>query len=176
MKNSFFRHVTGIIPFVALCSCAFAQTNKLGSPLNFPTTKELAYADESAADPISSINEKAVKSFSKSYSKQSNAAWFALDDGFVAVFTEDGIKTKAYYDRKGRPAGEVRTYQEDKLPKDIRHMVKSTYYDFTIFLVNEVTVGNAKVHLIKIEDQTSFKTIRVQDGEMTETEAFIKSK
>ena len=176
MKNSFFRYVTGIIPFVALCSCAVAQTNKLSSPLNFPTTKELAYADESKADPASSINEKAVKNFSKSYSKQSNASWFTLDDGFVAIFTADGIKTKAYYDRKGRSVGEVRTYQEDKLPKEIRHMVKSTYYDFTIFLVNEVTVGNAKVHLIKIEDQTSFKTIRVQDGEMTETEAFTKSK
>jgi len=55
-------------------------------------------------------------------------------------------------------------------------MVKSTYYDFNIFLVNEVSVGNAKVYLVKIEDNTSFKTIRIQDGEMTETEIFTKSK
>jgi hypothetical protein len=175
MKNSFFRYATGLIPSLALCSSIFAQTNS-STPLNFPTTKELAYADEPNADPASSINEKAAKNFSKSHGKQSNASWFALDDGSVAIFTEDGIKTKAYYDRKGRPVGEVRTYQEDKLPREIRHMVKSTYYDFNIFLVNEVTVGNAKVHLIKIEDQTSFKTIRVQDGEMSETEAYTKSK
>ena len=173
MKHSFFRHVTGIIPFVALCSCAFAQTN-LSSPLNFPT-KELAYADEPKAE-AANINAKALKNFSKSYQKQSDASWFAISDGFVAIFTADGVKTKAYYDSKGRPVGDVRTYQEDKLPTEIRHLVKSTYYDFNIFLVNEVTVDNAKVYLIKIEDKTSFKTIRVQDGEMTETEAFIKSK
>jgi len=173
MKHSFFRHVTGIIPFVALCSCAFAQTN-LSSPLNFPT-KELAYADEPKSE-AANINAKALKNFSKSYQKQSDASWFAIADGFVAIFTADGVKTKAYYDSKGRPVGDVRTYQEDKLPKEIRHMVKSTYYDFNIFIVNEVTVDNAKVYLIKIEDKTSFKTIRVQDGEMSETEAFIKSK
>jgi len=174
MKHSFFRHVTGIIPFVALCSCAFAQ-NKLNSPLNFPTTKELAYADEPKAE-ATSINAKAVKNFSKSYHQQGNASWFAIDGGFVAIFTEDGVKTKAYYDSKGRPMGDVRTYQEDKLPKEIRHMVKSTYYDFNIFLVNEVKVGTAKVYLIKIEDTTSFKTIRIDDEGMTETEAFNKSK
>jgi len=175
MKHSFFRQITGIIPFVALCSCAFAQNSKVGSSLIFPTTKELAYADEPKAE-AANISAKALKNFSKSYQKQSDASWFAIADGFVAIFTADGVKTKAYYDSKGRPVGDVRTYQEDKLPKEIRHMVKSTYYDFNIFLVNEVTVDNAKVYLIKIEDKTSFKTIRVQDGEMSETEAFTKSK
>jgi hypothetical protein len=172
MKHSFFKHVTAILPFLALASFSFAQTNSLPAGI---LTKDLA-TDESAGAALSSINEKAVKNFSKSYDKQNKASWFAVEDGFVAIFTEDGIKTKAYYDPKGRPVGEVRTYQEDKLPKEIRHMVKSTYYDFNIFLVNEVSVGNAKVYLVKIEDNTSFKTIRIQDGEMTETEIFTKSK
>ena len=173
MKHSFFKHATVILPFLALASFSFAQTYS-ALPSNM-LTQDLA-SEESAGAALSSINEKAVKHFSKNYDKQSNASWYAVDDGFVAIFTEDGIKTKAYYDPKGRPVGEVRTYQEDKLPKEIRHMVKSTYYDFNIFLVNEVSVGNAKVYLVKIEDSKSFKTIRIQDGEMTETEAFIKSK
>jgi len=174
MKHSFFRHVTVILPFLALATIGFAQTNNSTLP-GSNLTKDLA-TDEAATADLSNINEKAVKHFSKSYEKQNKASWFAVEDGFVAIFTEDGIKTKAYYDSKGRPAGEVRTYQEDKLPKEIRHMVKSTYYDFNIFLVNEVSVGNAKVYLVKIEDSKSFKTIRIQDGEMTETEIFTKSK
>ena len=174
MKHSFFKHVTVILPFLALATFGFAQTNNSTLPGTI-LTKDLA-SEESAGAALSSINEKAVKHFSKNYDKQSNASWYAVDDGFVAIFSQDGIKTKAYYDPKGRPVGEVRTYQEDKLPKEIRHMVKSTYYDFNIFLVNEVSLGNAKVYLVKIEDSTSFKTIRIQDGEMTETEAFIKSK
>lgn len=173
MKHSFFRHITVMIPFLALASFAFAQTNNLNLPPE-NLTKDLA-TDESSA-PLSSINSKAIKHFGKSYHKQNNAAWFAVSDGFVAIFSADGIKTKMYYDTKGRPVGEVRTYQEDKLPKEIRHMVKSTYYDFNIFVVDEVTLGTAKVYLVKIEDSKSFKTIRIQDDEMTETEAFNKSK
>ena len=177
MKPSFFKHAAVMLSFSALSSFVFAQTNNSTLPSGI-FTKDLA-SDEAPASTgadIATINAKAVKSFSKSYQKQNNANWFILNDGFVAIFTEDGVKTKAYYDAKGRSAGEVRTYQEDKLPKDIRHMVKSTYYDFHIFLVNEVTVGNAKVYLIKIEDSKSFKTLRVQDDEMTETEVLTKSK
>lgn len=123
------------------------------------------------------INSKAVKDFSRTYKKQNNESWYTIDDGFVAVFTNDGVKTNVYYDKKGRLIGDIRTYQEDKLPKYIRHLVKSTYYDFNIINVNELTAGNQKVYLVKLEDKTSYKTIRVQEGEeMTETEAFQKSK
>src|SRR5262245_33693330 len=104
MKHSFFKHVTVILPFLALASFAFAQTNSnlpSGSP-----TKDLA-TEESAAAPLSSISEKAIKHFNKSYDKQNKASWFAVNDGFVAAFSEDGIKTKMYYDTKGRPVGEV---------------------------------------------------------------------
>jgi len=185
MKNPFFRYTTGIILFIAISACAYAQNNKLNEKLklNSSSSKEVDYSSDAKtalpaapADPLTSINAKAVKSFSKSYKKQSNAAWFTIEDGFVAIFTEGGVKTRVYYDTKGRLIGDIRSYMEDNLPKDIRHQVKSTYYDFDIFHVNEVTVGNTKVYLVKIEDKTSFKTIRIQDGEMTETEAFQKSK
>ena len=171
MKHSFFKYATVLVPFLAFFSFAIGQTNDLNLPGN--PTKDLA-TDEAA--PLSSISEKAIKNFNKSFNKQSNASWYAINDGFVAMFSEDGIKTKAYYDTKGRPVGDVRTYQEDKLPKEIRHMIKSNYYDFDIILVNEVSVGSAKVHLVKLEDSKSYKTIRVQDGEMSETEVFTKSK
>jgi hypothetical protein len=140
MKHSFFKHVTVILPFLALASFSFAQTNSLPAGI---LTKTWQLMNQQAPHYPASMR-KAVKQFSKSYDKQNKASWFAVEDGFVAIFTEDGIKTKAYYDPKGRPVGEVRTYQEDKLPKEIRHMVKSTYYDFNIFLVNEVSVGKCK--------------------------------
>src|SRR4026208_1519898 len=110
MKHSFFKHVTVILPFLALASIGFAQTNNSTLPAGLPT-KDLA-TDEPAGAALSSINEKAVKNFTKSYDKQNMASWFVTDDGFVAIFSQDGIKTKAYYDAKGRPVGEVRTYQE----------------------------------------------------------------
>jgi len=53
-------------------------------------------------------------------------------------------------------------------------MVKSNYYDYSIFLVQEVKVGDKTAYLVKIEDEKSFKTIRVVDGEMDEYESYKK--
>jgi len=182
MKKLFFRYTTGFIPFIALCTSSFAQNSKLSTPPNDPLSQEVAYnmdtksgnATATPPNSIVSVNAKAVKNFSKNY--KNNAAWSEITDGYIANFSEDGIKTKVYYDKKGRLIGQLRSYEESKLPRDIRHLVRSQYYDFHINYVNELSALNTTVYLVKIEDKTSFKTIRVVDGEMTETEAFDKSK
>src|SRR5687767_2892082 len=179
MKKLFFRYTTGFIPFIALFSSVYAQNSKFGTELNSPASKEVAYtntAKEGTAPAFAGISTKAVKNFTKTYKNADNANWFVIKDGYLAQFKQDGITTKVFYNPKGRWIGNLRCYFEDKLPRDIRHLVKSHYYDYNIFYVQEVTVGNATVYLVKIEDKTSLKTIRVQDGEMNETEVLKKSR
>jgi hypothetical protein len=179
MKKLFFRYTTGFIPFIAFFSGAYAQNSKFNTELNSPASKEVAYtntAKERTAPVFEGISTKAVKNFTKTYKNADNANWFVIKDGYLAEFKQDGITTKVYYDPKGRWVGNLRSYFEDKLPRDIRHRVKSHYYDYNIYYVQEITVGNATVYLVKIEDKTFSKTIRVQDDEMNEAEAFTKSK
>ena len=54
--------------------------------------------------------------------------------------------------------------------------LKANTMTTTFIFVQEVTVAEKTAYLVKIEDKTSMKTIRVLDGEMTEIEAFEKSK
>jgi hypothetical protein len=178
MKKLFFRYTTGFIPFIALVSCAYAQSSKFSKDLS-PSSKEVAYNNPSATRvgaTTVSISTKAVKDFTKNFKKAGNAGWFVIPDGYVAEFNQDEIKTKVYYDRKGRWIGNLRSYLEDKMPRDIRHRVKSHYYDYTIYYVQEVTVADKIAYLVKIADKTSWKTIRILDGEMDEIESFEKSK
>ena len=184
MKKLFFRYTTGFIPLIAMFSCAVAQNSKFSSEQLNPISKEVAYEKDanvrdmpaSPGKATESIHTKAVKDFTKTYKTAGDARWFVIMDGFLAEFKQAGIKTKVYYDRKGRCTGSIRSYLEDQLPRDIRHIVKSQYYDYNIYFVQEVTVAEKIVYLVKIEDKTSMKTIRVLDGEMTEIEAFEKSK
>ncbi len=183
MKKLITRY-TGIIPLIAFCTCAFGQNSKLSYDFKMPASKEVAYAEEKKSGNMeiapenlsANISAKALKDFTKTHAKNFSAKWYVIMDGFVAQYKEDGITTKVFYDKKGRWVADLLTYQEDKLPKAIRHLVKSTYYDFNINIVNEVRAGNATAYLVKIEGKTSFKTIHVQDGEMTEKESFEKSK
>ena len=182
MKKLFFRYTTGFILFIALFSCAYAQSNKSSKASDNPPSKEVPYdykaklIDMPSAPGTTPVSTKAVKDFTKNFKNADNVGWFPIKDGYLAEFKQDGIKTKVYYDRKGRWIGNIRFYLEDKLPHDIRHQVKSHYYDYNIYYVQEVTVGEKLAYLVKIEDKTSMKTIRVMDGEMTEMDAFQKSK
>ncbi|MEO6960598.1 MAG: hypothetical protein ABIY90_01450, partial [Puia sp.] len=67
-------------------------------------------------------------------------------------------------------------YSEDKLPREIRAIVKSTYYDFTITVVEDVQTRVNGVYLIYLEDKTSIKIVRVtRDGDMDVFKEITKS-
>ncbi len=166
MKKQFFRYLPGFIPVIALFTSVNAQVADSSLELNL---KEWVFNAAKANPAITpegntanintSINARALKDFTRSFKNADKASWFEIKDGFVARFKEDDVETKAYYDRKGRWTSTIRTYNEDKLPKDIRKLVRSTYYDYSIYFVNEVTVGDQKAYLVKIQDETTLKTI-----------------
>ena len=182
MKRLFFRYTMGPILSIAVFSCSYAQSNKSSSVLSNPLATDLAYNNKSKTREIPvtqgattiSISTKAVKDFTKNYKNTGNAGWFVIKDGYLAEFKKDGIKTNVYYNRKGTWIGNVRSYMEDKMPRNIRHLVKSSYYDYKINYVQEITVDRNIVYLVKIEDDKFFKTIRIQDGEMDEFEVIKK--
>jgi hypothetical protein len=182
MKKLFFRYAIGFLPFIAVFSGAYAQQNEVGlasaNPKHEIARNKSKITDMPVTEGITTvaISSRAVKNFAKTYDKVSSVNWFVIKDGYLAEFNADGIKTKVFYDRKGYKTASMRCYFEDKLPKHIRHLVKSHYYDYHIYYVQEVTVDQKTAFLVKIKDDTTFKTIRVVDGEMDETESFGKRK
>ena len=179
MKKTFLRYLTGCLPLIALFGSAYAQNGDLSFSSTKATPGKFVFNETKAEQglneaSIADINARALKEFSKTFKAGTNAIWYEMKDGFTAKFKEDGIETRVDYDRKGRWVATVRTYTEANLPRDIRHLVKSTYYDYSIFLVHEVTVGDKTAYLVKIEDADTLKTIRVIDGEMDVYEDYKK--
>jgi hypothetical protein len=177
MKKLFFRYILGMIPAIAFFNGIYAQNNKFAPDAINSTSTEVAYADktDSHSGPAG-VNTRALKDFNKTFKGIDDANWFKTKEGFIAEFNKDGIFTRVDYDRKGRNIAMIRRYGEDKLPKDVRHLVKSNYYDYNIYLIIEVTYNNIKAYLVKIEDEKNLKTIRVIDGEWDVYEDFQKSK
>src|SRR5439155_12995627 len=111
------------------------------------------------------VNSKAVKDFNRSFKNVSGEQWYKVSDGFIASFKENEIETKVAYDQKGRWHCTVRTFGENQLPSDVRDLVKSRYYDFKILVVYEIKHDNT-VYILKMQDATTLKTLRVADGEI----------
>jgi hypothetical protein len=181
MKKTLFTVIIGFIPVLFLVShisaqeknydWASAQSNKsnfIELPANNNENAALANAYELRVSP------KAVKNFMKSFRGAENTNWYKMPQGLMVYFTVDGIKMRSVYDNKGNWLYSLRFYTEEYLPKNMRHQVKSNYYDFNITAVNEVQENNKTVYFIQLEGTKSYKTIWLCDGEMEVANEFIK--
>ena len=149
---------------------AYSDEQLISSSEEVPTVKDSAKA-------IPTEIKKAVKNFSRDYKNIADAKWVKLDHGFsVVYFTVDSVETRLLYNKKGYCENMIRYYFENRLPPAIRHLVKSTYYDFSIYHIIEPTINGVTSYLIQMEDRSAWKTIKVVDGEMEVVEELFKLK
>ncbi len=135
-----------------------------------------SYRGSSGETPITEISIKAVRHFLKTFAQSENVFWHKSSNGTAVFFTQNGIRSRADYDRKGNWLYNIRTYEEPELPKDIRAIVKHTYYDYTILSVNEIQDEQRTFYIIQIEDATTLKSVCIYDGEMNVMHEYVRSK
>jgi hypothetical protein len=124
---------------------------------------------------VSEMTSKAVRNFWEMFGDSKNENWFHVGTtGSLAEFEDMGIHYRAFFDKKGNWVYTLKTYTEKEMPRDVRALVRSEYYDYTIGWVKEVNQAQLVVYLVHIENEQEFKTIRVADGEMTVAEEFVK--
>ncbi len=123
---------------------------------------------------LNAIHVKAMRDFKKKYPDIEGEQWFLIPNGFMATFAVDSVKNRILYDSRGDWTYSVLYYSEKKLPKDVRAQVKSTYYDYAITGIDEVQVPGKTIYIVHLEDQSTWKKLRICDGEMEIIEDFNK--
>jgi hypothetical protein len=127
---------------------------------------------------LNSVAVGAVRDLIKRFDEPAKVHWSIMESGYVATFSLAGMSLQVAYTKRGNWLYTIRTYGEKKMPHDIRHLVKSTYYDYSITQVAEINQVNLQstIYVIHLEDEWSYKMIRVADGEMDEMQTFYKIK
>ena len=170
MKKNFLTSV--ITSVVILCSSAFTFSQSDNNAFAYQSAKiednlaGLPNLNDASELSATDVNAKAVKNFTKQFGGNKAAKWYQTSEAFVAQFNSNGTETKVIYDLKGNWHSMLRTYSEDKMPFDVRDLVKSTYYDFSIVVVYEITHADNITYILKIQDSKAIKTLRVKDGNM----------
>ncbi len=115
------------------------------------------------------INIHAVRDFLNRFDKVDDAQWFAgPNEGFEAYFIKDGFGDRVMYDKYGNWLMSLITGHEEKLPRNIRYLVKSTYYDFDIILVEELHIREGVEYIVYLEDKFNIKIVEVNNGDEME--------
>jgi hypothetical protein len=148
---------------------------------NFKTvTYDGATADYSSNTDERALNNtklNAVKDFMKRYSTATDVKWLTTDDGgLVAKFNESSVQNTVAYNKAGNWVHTIRRYYETDMPKNVRAIVKSVYYDYTILRIEEITgaKNNSLVFVVHVQDDTTLKILRICDNEMNVLHEYIR--
>jgi len=167
MKKILKTFIAAAVTAVVLTHTAKAQMAVGGSLTNDAPGSSIAVVNgQKDKNALSGIHPRAVKDFQKSFKDITNEQWSNLPDGFIASFTMDSMQTRVAYNRKGNWQYTMRYYNEKELPGEVRSMVKSVYYDYTISRVAEIHIDDQPVYIVYIQDETHFKIIGVNNDEM----------
>ena len=170
-----------IIATAAGCILAMVTTKgaKAQDPINSNLQEKLfavkmdksSLSHKTNSDDLSktATNAKALKDFKKSYKSVNDEKWTENKNCLTVRFTSNGINKIIFYDLKGNWEGSLKTYNEEKLDRNVRTLVKQKYFDYKITLVEEIetlaTLG-VPVYIVHLEGDKDFKNIRVTDSVM----------
>jgi len=170
MKTFLFALLT--LPLVLVATTGAYAQNAVNTEV--PEPKKNVIAVEKALGPNdlsakTSISQKALKDFAKSYKSVNGETWEKTSEGYRVRFTSDGVMTTIYYGRHGKWFGSLKGYKEDKLSPELRKMIKREYYDYSITYVQEAETIDSEgkpTYIIHLEDNKSIKRLRICDGQM----------
>jgi hypothetical protein len=116
---------------------------------------------------LNSINSRALRDFFGKYENATDVAWYTVGKGYIVRFRIDSAFSRSAYNTKGNWVYTIKQYAEKQMPKAIRALVKSTYYDYMITLVEEIEQPNDHIkYLVHLQDNISWKNVLVSDGQM----------
>lgn len=141
---------------------------------NSTITDKLKWLQVSGTYP-NNINIRAVRDFLKRNKNAIDAEWNVIDDGFVVKYSCNDKICRTVYNRKGEFLYTIRQYDEAQMPRDVRRIVKSRYFDYVITLVEEIDrPSKSIVYVIHLQDAASIINVQVSDGEIEVAGDYIK--
>lgn len=116
---------------------------------------------------LNSLNTRALRDFLKKYEKATDVVWYGVDKGFIVRFRIDSALSRSAYTARGQWVYTIKQYYEKQMLRNLRAMVKSSYYDYEITLVEEIEQPNQPVkYIVHLQDDVCWKNLLVSDGKM----------
>ena len=163
--------ITTAMTIVVLSGCAYSQQSG----------HTLASANVKITQPqnkyINDISIRAMRDFVGRYGDVSNAIWHRSKDSYIAVFFRDSVQHRVVYSNRGDLNFIMKYYDEKRLARNIRAQIKSTYYDYQIYIVQEIESPNhPTIYIVNLQGDTDWKKVRLFQGEMEVMEEYKKTK
>jgi hypothetical protein len=157
-------------------SCYAVTSYEQNSSTPFNIEKGILSGNEKGKE-IRHVSLDALRDFMKRFPEAPDVKWRKVETDYVATFIVESKQIMVRYRGNGNWAYTINRYDDEKkLSREARALVKKTYYDYTIRHIDEIYLAEQPntIYLVLIEDDKTFKTIRVCEGEMEEIHELVK--
>jgi hypothetical protein len=158
-----------------LSTYPFIHSNSLAMKKVLMFACTILLAGSLFANPTA-VTEKVLKAFKQTFTQAENVVWSDTQNVYMVKFMQQGIQTSVKYDEDGNFLSSLRYYLSDHLPVDILCKLKKKFADKTIFGVTENIIGDEVNYYVKLEDDKSWTTVKIDnDRNMQITEKYRKA-
>jgi hypothetical protein len=176
MKKFSFVPVAALVAMFAFSPKMNAQSSTNFNKETFAkSVSNASDADKLALENIKMMNARIYQDLSKNFKGATEISATKADRMTFISCKVDGKMNRIVYSKNGKWQNTVTSYESDRLPEDIRGSIEYAYPRYSIFgSAIEVKVGSKTAYLVTIENNTSWKRIRMVDGEMDVYEEYQK--
>ena len=168
MKTKIIHPLVCCLLFVLIANFSFSQAtiNKeiLNKTVAISVSSDRKILNSSDASVL--INKKVEKSFTGYFTGISGQNWSMAGNNFHNSFYTNGNRASALFDKHGHLIYAITYVREKDMPSDVRKIVKSKYYDYMITLAIEVKQNDRDIWIVNMKDDSTYITVREEDGEM----------
>jgi hypothetical protein len=131
-----------------------------------PVVFNFSNADESATElSAREVNNNAMTHFTKKNKNASAVTWTTANSVLSVYFTKGNVKSRSTYNANGQWQYTLRYMDAQQAPGKIVELIRSNYSK-KIVLITEIQKRGYTYHLVKMEDDQSFLTVQVLNGEI----------
>ncbi len=148
------------ITIVVLSGCAYSQQS--GHALASANVKTVT---PKKGNYLNDVNVRAMRDFVGRYGEAENVKWHNSNGNFIAVFIRDSVQYRVNYTSRGDLSFIMKYYEEKQMARNIRAQVKSVYYDYKIYIVQEIeTPDYPTVYIVNLQGETDWKKVKIVSG------------
>jgi hypothetical protein len=156
---------------------AQAQTDKsVTSTNNAETNKDYSISPNNKT-VTTTLPEKLVLNFNRTFPFASNAKWTVTADAFFANFSIDEKPVMASFNKKDEFVYALIYGCQADLSVSIQQDIRKNYPSFTVYKVVEIKTPETVNYQVVLHNSTAYVDLQVsQDGEIQETKELRKTK
>jgi hypothetical protein len=121
------------------------------------------------------VSSKVLSDFTKRFSNAADVSWTTKDNYTFAYFKEEEVQVRLTYNKSGNLMYTVRYFNAENIPAKYTELMNNNGYNMHVFHVTEIKSRYATTSIVKMEDETSYLSIKVDaNGEFSVYESFQK--